>query len=248
MKRVSVDERRKVIVAKTEEEAYDYFVQVFSEEAKRSVATRAAFSVALPGGATPLPFYEKLKDPSVALMINWQLLDLFWGDERCVPIDDPECTWSQALPFFTLPPLDQAKKHRLVGDGTDLEKAAYDYEAEVRKVCPQGKFDMLILGIGEDGHTASLFPNTEALKEQTRLFVPNFVPQKKIWRMTLTFPAIHNAKSIWVLAFGRPKAKILKKILFGPTTQEETPAWKIGTKETPVTYLIDRKAAYGLGL
>lgn len=248
MKRVSVDERRNVIVAKTEDEAYEYFVQTFAEEAKKSVATHAGFSVALSGGSTPLPFYERLNDPSVALMINWQLLDLFWGDERCVPLQDPECNWSNAISYFALPPLAQARKHRLVGDSQDHKKAANDYESEMRRVCHQGKFDMVLLGIGEDGHTASLFPNTEALQEQTKLFVPNYIPQKKTWRMTMTFPAIDNARSLWVLAFGRPKAKTLKRILFGPTTVDETPAWKLGTKETPATYLIDRKAAYGLGL
>ena len=248
MKRVSVDDRRNVLVAKTADEAYDYFVQTFAEEAKRAVASRAGFSVALSGGSTPLPFYERLQDPSVALMINWSLLDFFWGDERCVPLNDPECNWSNAVPYFTLPPLMQAKKHRLVGDSNDHVKAAIDYEAEVRRVCPQGKLDLVILGIGEDGHTASLFPHTEALKEKTKLFVPNYIPDKKTWRLTMTYPAIDKARSVWVLAFGRPKAKALKRILFGPTTVEETPALRLGTEETPVTYLIDRKAAYGLGL
>jgi 6-phosphogluconolactonase len=248
MKRVAVDERRTVLVAKTEDEAYDYFLQTFAEEAKRAVSARATFSVALSGGNTPLPFYERLKDPSVSLMINWSLLNLFWGDERCVPINDPECNWTNALPFFTIPPLDQAHKHRLIGDSTDHDKAARAYEAEVHHICPQDKFDLVLLGIGEDGHTASLFPNTEALNEKKRLYVANFIPQKNLWRLTITYPAIDNARAVWVLAFGRPKAKALKRILFGPTTTEETPAWRLGTKETPVTYLIDRKAAYGLGL
>ena len=248
MKRVSVDERRNVVVAKTEDEAYDYFVQAFVEEAKRAVAARASFSVCLAGGHTPLPFYEKLKDPSIALMINWQLLDLFLGDERCVPLNDPDCNWSNILPHFVTPPMDQARKHRLVGDSLDHEKAARDYETELKKICPQGKVDLLMLGIGEDGHTASLFPQTAALQEKTKLVTVNSVPQKKETRLTITFPTIQQARSVWVLAFGRPKAKALKRILFGPTTVDETPAWNIGTKETPATYLIDRKAAYGLGL
>lgn len=249
MKRVTIDERREVLVAKTEEEAYDYFVQVFAEEAKRSVAARGCFSVALSGGKTPIPFYERLKEPSVALMINWPLVDFFWGDERCVPPTDTiESNWGSAIPYFMTPPLDGAGKHRLLGESEDLTKAALAYEADVKKNCEQGRFDLVILGMGDDGHTASLFPNTSALKETKRLYVPNEVPQKNCSRLTMTFPAIDQARALWVLAFGRPKAKALKKCLFGPTTTEETPASRLGTKETPVHFLIDRKAAYGLGL
>lgn len=248
MKRVSVDERKNVLVAKTENDAYDYFVQIFAEEAKRAVANRASFSVALSGGSTPKPFFERLQDPSVALMINWSLLDLFWSDERCVPPNDSESNWGTASSYFTIPPLDQARKHRLIGESTDLEKTALEYEQDIKKTCCQGRLDLVMLGIGPDGHTASLFPHTAALNETQRWVVPNTVTEKQTTRLTLTFPAIDEARSVWVLAFGRSKAKALKRILFGPTTVDETPAFRLGTKENPVNFLIDRKAAYGLGL
>ncbi len=248
MKRVTVDDRRQVFVAKTEDDAYEFMAQTFIEEAKKSIAARAAFSVALSGGNTPLKLYERLKEPSSALTVNWSLLELFWGDERTVPVDNSESNYGQAAPYFSLPPLDQAKKHRIVADCENLDKSAEEYEKIMRKTCQGGRFDMALLGIGEDGHTASLFPKTTALHETERLYVANHVPQKDTWRITMTYPAIDQARSVYVLAFGRSKAKALKRILFGEQNIDECPAQRIGISSSPAYYVIDRKAAYGLGL
>jgi len=248
MKRVTVDERRQVFIAKTEEEAYEFCAQTFIEQAKKAISARGSFSVALSGGSTPLPLYELLTEPSSALLVNWPLLELFWGDERCVPPDDEESNYGNAMEYLTRPPLDQSKKHRFVGESTHLEKAARDYEKKLKNSCVDQRLDMILLGIGNDGHTASLFPNTTALKEEKKLCVANHVPQKKCWRLTLTFPAINLARSIYVLALGKGKSKILKKILFGPETPDEIPAQRIGTRKSPAYFVIDKKAAHGLGL
>jgi len=248
MKRVTIDERRQVVVAKTEEEAYEFCAHAFIEQAKKAIAARASFSVALSGGSTPLPLYDRLTEPSCALLVNWSLLEVFWGDERCVGPDDPESNFGNAMHYFTRPPLDQSKKHRLIGESTNLEKAAQEYERILKENCADHRLDLVLLGIGSDGHTASLFPNTEALKEEKRLYVANHVPQKKCWRLTMTFPAINQARSTQVLALGRGKAKTLKKIFFGQESFEEIPAKKIGTKQNPACFVIDKKAAYGLGL
>ena len=127
MKRVIVDERRQVFVAKTEEEAYDFCLQTFTEEVKKAIASQASCSVAISGGTTPLRLYELLTEPSAALLINWSLLDIFWCDERYVPSDDPESNFGNAMHYFGRPPLDQAKKHRLEGDAKDLDKSAKEY-------------------------------------------------------------------------------------------------------------------------
>jgi 6-phosphogluconolactonase len=248
MKRVIVDERRQVFVAKTEDDAYDFCRQTLTEEIKKSIAARASCSIALSGGNTPLRLYELFTQPSAALLVNWSLLDIFWCDERCVSPTDTESNFGNALRYLNHPPLDQAKKHRLAGEAADRDMTAMDYEKVVRKVCSGGGFDIVLLGIGEDGHTASLFPKTAALKEEQRLYVPNYVPQKDSWRMTMTFPAIDTAKAVYVLALGKSKAKILKQILFGVYNYEEIPAQKLGTTTNPVYFIIDKKAAYGLGL
>lgn len=248
MKRVVIDERRNVLVAKTDEEAYDFCVQTFIEEAKKSIVARASFSVALSGGQTPLPLYEKLSEPSNALLVNWPLVEVFWGDERPLPPSDPESNYGATLAYFNVPPLDRAKKHRLIADCEDLESSAANYEKLVRATCSDARFDLVLLGVGDDGHTASLFPHTKALNEEKRLFTPNFIPERKSWRMTITYPAIEQARSVYVLVIGKGKAKILKQIFYGEYRPEDFPAQRLGTKENPVTFIVDRKAVFGMGL
>ena len=248
MKRVIVDERRQVVVAKTEDEAYEFCLNTIIEEIQKTISARASCSIAISGGNTPLRLYELLTEPSTALLVNWSRLNIFWCDERCVPPTDPESNYGNAMRFFGNPPLDQAKTYRIPADAPELEKAAHEYEKLVKKICPEGVFDLVLLGIGADGHTASLFPKTKALSEERRLYIPNHVGADKGWRMTMTFPAIEHARMVYVLALGKTKTKILKQILFGESNPEEIPAQRLGTTEHPVTYIIDKKAAYGLGL
>ena len=190
MKRVIVDERRQVVVAKTEDEAYEFCLNTFIEEIQKTIATRASCSIAISGGSTPLRLYELLTEPSKALLVNWSRVHIFWCDERCVPPTDPESNFGNAMRFFGSPPLDQARAYRLPGDSSDLEAAAHEYERLMKKVCSDGVFDLVLLGIGEDGHTASLFPKTRALSEEHRMYVPNQISSEKGWRLTMTFPAI----------------------------------------------------------
>lgn len=248
MKHVILDERRQVFVAKTEEEAYEFCQTTFVEEAKKNIAAHASFSVALPGGNTPRPLYERLTEPSTALLVNWSFLHVFVGDERCVPSDDPESNYGMLMEYFSRTPLNQAKLYRIAAEADDKEVAAQEYEKAAKKVMKDGRFDMVLVGLGDDGHTASLFPHTAALKENKRLFVPNHVPQKNCWRMTMTFAGIDQARSLYVLALGKGKAKILKKTLFGEDSFEELPARRLGTPLHPVCFVIDKKAAFGLGI
>jgi 6-phosphogluconolactonase len=248
MKRVRVDERRHVCVAATEEEAALFLAQMIVEEAQKAIATKASYTLALAGGTTPQKVYEKLQEPTSSLLVNWPFVDLFWSDERCVAASSPESNYGNAIPFFSTPPLDQARKHRMVGESQDLDSAARDYENLLKRVAQGGRLDTVLLGIGEDGHTASLFPRTTALKEKVRLVVPNFVPELQSWRLTLTYPCIQQAKKVIVFALGKTKSKILKKIFKGEFNPEEVPAQQLGTSENPVLYIIDKRAAYGCGL
>lgn len=248
MKHVILDERRQVFVAKTEEEAYDFCLNAFIEEAKKNIAAQACFSVALSGGNTPKPLYERLTQSSSALLVNWSFLHVFLTDERCVPSDSPESNYRMLMEYFSCTPLNQAKVYRPMADSQDLDAAACAYEKSAKKAVKKGRFDMVLLGVGDDGHTASLFPNTAALKEQKRLFVPNHVPQKDCWRMTMTFAAIEQARSLYALVLGKSKSQMLKSVLFGSFSPDEFPSQRLGTPACPVCYVIDKKAAFGLGL
>ncbi len=248
MKRVRVDKRRQAIVALDEDEAAEKCAQLFVEEAQRAIAAKSSFSVALAGGSTPAAVYRKLQEPSFALSVNWQFVNLFWGDERAVPPDSPESNFHMAQEYFSVPPLNQAKTHRMMGEAVDLDSAARDYENLIKRTCPGGKLDLILLGIGDDGHTASLFPETKALHEEKRLVVANQVPQKECTRLTVTFPCIDLASKVIVFALGRSKAKVVKKILRGDFTPDLIPAQRLGTEETPALYILDKRAAYGSGL
>ncbi len=248
MKRVRVDERRQALVALDEDTAATVCAQIFVEEAQRAIATKASFSVALAGGSTPQIVYKKLQEPAFALSVNWQFVNLFWGDERTVDPENSESNYKMASEYFSVPPLNLAKRHRMTGEASDLDAAARDYENQIRRTCPQGKFDLILLGIGEDGHTASLFPETQALHEANRYVVSNHIPQKNCNRLTITFPCIDAAGKVVIFAIGRTKAKITKKILRGEYTPDLIPAQRLGTVEKPALFILDKRAAYGSGL
>lgn len=248
MKLIRVDDRRQALVAPGGEEAAAVCAQLFIEEAQRAIATKSSFSVALSGGSTPSAIYKKLQEPTYALSVNWQFVNLFWGDERAVPPDHSDSNYHTAQEYFSMPPLDQARRHRMMGEASDLDAAARDYDNLLHRICPQGKLDLVLLGLGEDGHTASLFPNTAALNETQRFVVANPVPQKECSRLTITYPCINMAGKVVVFAIGRSKAKIIKKILRGEYTPDLLPAQKLGTEQKPVLFILDKRAAYGSGL
>ena len=124
-------------------------------------------------------------------------------------------------------------------DGENLEAAACEGERLIKEHCHKERLDLVYLGIGDDGHTASLFPNTQALTENKKLVVPNYVLEKDTWRMTFTFRAINDARHTDVLVFGASKATILKEILQSPTL----PAAQVGSKKKPALFIVDKEAA-----
>jgi 6-phosphogluconolactonase len=182
------------------------------DSAEAVIQQRGRFTIALSGGSTPRMVFENLQGH---VRIDGPKWHIFWSDERCVPSYDPESNYRMAresfLDHIATPP---ENIHRLRGESDPVPEAAR-YEADIRQTVsgdPIPRFDLILLGMGDDGHTASLFPGTEALKENERLVVANYVPQKSTWRLTFTYPLINAAAEVLIVVSGAAKAERLRTV------------------------------------
>ncbi|MGA3082585.1 MAG: 6-phosphogluconolactonase [Terracidiphilus sp.] len=224
--------------------------QYFVEMAGEAVEAQGRARIAISGGSTPKAAFELLADPNQPWRsrMPWHELDLYWVDERCVPPGDPESNYRMAREaLLDHVPLGPEQIHRIEGE-LDPPSAAARYESELRSTfqlegAETPQFDLIALGLGDDGHTASLFPHTEALHEMTRLVTANRVPQKNAWRITLTWPVINHARSVFFLAAGAEKAAILKEVLSGPRDPERLPSQLIWPSSGILTFILDKAAA-----
>ncbi len=210
--------------------------------AANAIAARGRFRVALAGGSTPRALYADL---AATHDVDWARTDIFFGDERCVPPDDAQSNYRMAretlLSVAGVPP-DNVR--RLRGEDADLQRAAWDYEATLGG--PDGApLDLVLLGMGADGHTASLFPGTKALDEGRRLCVPNEVPQLSTRRLTLTYPALLGARDVLFLVAGADKAETLRDVLHAPLDARRWPSQPVLRRVSPRATLLfcDRAAA-----
>ncbi|MGI4829674.1 MAG: 6-phosphogluconolactonase [Janthinobacterium lividum] len=205
--------------------------RLFASKVQESVGKRGLARVALSGGSTPQAMFKLLADPAhpFANTIPWDKIQLFWVDERCVPPDNPESNYGICkkllLDEVAIPP---ANVHRMEGE-LDPEEAASRYESTLRNTlklegAESPAFDLLLLGMGDDGHTASLFPHTEALNEIGRLCVANHVPQKDTWRISLTFPVINQASEVAFQLAGAAKTDVVAEVFTGPRDIERLPS------------------------
>jgi len=181
---------------------------------------RGACAVALSGGATPRPVYERLARPPLAHRIAWRNVTVFFGDERAVPPSDPGSNYGMVraamLDRVNVPP---TQVHRMEAERGDRDAAARDYERLLPK-----RLDLLLLGMGGDGHTASLFPGSQVLDEQRRRVVPATAPVAPRERLTITPPVIAAARRVAVLVAGADKAATVARVLRGPAKPRELPA------------------------
>jgi 6-phosphogluconolactonase len=222
---------------------------LFVETTRAATAARGRFFVALSGGSTPRTLYLLLASPLFRDQIDWSRAFVFWGDERGVPPDNPESNYRmarEALLFHV--PIPAAQVFRMRGEAADPAAAAALYEQDMRRafaLAPgeQPRFDLILLGLGSDGHTASLFPHTPALHVADRLVVANRVEKLGATRITLTAPAINNAKQVVFLVAGADKADALAAVLEGPRSPDDLPAQLIAPTHGEVHWLVDRAAA-----
>ena len=178
----------------------------------------------------------------------WSQLDLWWVDERCVPPDDPDSNYRMTREaMLDHVPLKPEQIHRMEGE-LEPEATAARYESELRNSfrlegAELPRFDVVQLGMGPDGHTASLFPHTQALFELDRLAVANHVENKDAWRVTLTWPVINRGSQVFFLIGGADKAQILKEVFTGPRDPDRLPSQLIKPTGGILTLLLDRAAA-----
>lgn len=219
--------------------------ELFAVEAQQAVKARGRFLVALAGGATPQRTYELLAQEPFRDLVPWQNTNIFWGDERCVPADDPRNNARMAYQALLKHiPVPSAQVHPMVCDSSP-HGAAVEYEALLRDffVAAPPRFDLVLLGLGENGHTASLFPGTSALDEQQRWVADVYLPEEGRHRLTLTPAALNQAALVVFLVSGSAKAPVLRKVLEDALAPEGLPARLIKPAHGELLWLVDRDAA-----
>jgi 6-phosphogluconolactonase len=229
--------------------------QYFVEMAGEAVAGRGRARIAISGGSTPKAAFAALADPAQPWRsrMPWEKLDLYWVDERTVPPDSDESNYRMTREaLLDHVPLRADQVHRMEGE-LDPVVAAARYESELRngfrlEGAESPRFDLISLGMGPDGHTASLFPHTEAIHNLTSLVTANPVPanpvtKKDTVRITLTWPVINHASSVFFLIAGADKAGVLNEVLTGPREPERLPSQLIWPSSGILTLILDKAAA-----
>jgi 6-phosphogluconolactonase len=243
MKVTSWDHRRDLIVPGDHYSTTIFCTDHWIAACNRSISDHGAFFVALSGGSTPKSIFERITSDPYASRIDWSKVHLFWSDERAVPPDHPDSNYHMAMQAgLQNMPIPKAQIHRMQAE-RDIEQNALAYEKTVLSVLKGRPFDLVMLGMGEDGHTASLFPFTQALDETQRLVVANYLPDKKIWRMTFTFTCINQAAHIAIYVLGASKKYILAEVLTSPDQFGRLPIQRIGTPEHHALWIADESAA-----
>lgn len=223
---------------------------LFAEIAEDAIARAGRFTVVLSGGSTPKLLYALLATEPYHSRLPWRRTHVFWGDERCVPPEHPDSNFGVAnATLLNRVPVPAVRLHRMEAEREDLDTAAREYEAEIARIFavpPTGEppaFDLILLGLGSDGHTASLFPHTEALGETRRWVVRNYIPTLHANRLTLTAPILNRGTRILFLVSGADKAPVLREVLEGPEHTERLPSQLIRPVTGRLLWLVDRAAA-----
>lgn len=221
---------------------------IIAAACEEAIAERGEFKMAISGGKTPLPLFRLLSRSDWVDALPWEKISLFWVDERCVEADDPRSNYGTARrELLSYVPCTQF--YRMRGD-TEPEKAALAYEQTLRnefnlKPGELPRFDMILLGMGKDGHTASLFPRSPALEVRNRLVIDQYVPHKGIDRLTMTLPVLNNARSCIFMVNGKDKNEVLKRAL-NLLDKPELPAQLVHPPIGDLIWIVDEAAATGI--
>ena len=236
-------ERLRIIVEENKEAFSQKGARLFEQKALESVEKEGHFMVALSGGTTPREMHKSLASRA---SIPWQGVHIFWGDERCVPVSDPSSNYGTAWEdFLGKVPLPPEQIHPMPAHMAPAQ-GALSYERELRQIfnLRQREFpllDLAFLGLGKDGHTASLFPGQDSLEERVRFVVAVKGGDPDVDRLTLTFPVINRAREVIIMVSGREKSGVVQAVI--EAGEEKFPASRIRPASGGLTWLLDREAA-----
>jgi len=244
----------RIDVADTADDSSLAAAREFARITTSAVQSRGRCFVALSGGSTPRRLHRALATEAIETSVPWSGIEFFWSDERHVPPDHADSNYKMAYDtLLSKVPVAPAQVHRVRAEEADAAIVARDYEREILAIVPHQdtapdtapRFDLILLGLGADGHTASLFPATAALHEQTRLCVDNWVPHLSAHRITMTLPLLNAARAVCFLVSGAEKAGIVRGVLRPTSSDPEYPA-RLVQPSGELTWMLDRDAASAL--
>ncbi len=242
----ATDSARDIRILETAEEVARAAADYFIETADKSISAQGRFSVALAGGSTPRRTYQLLASEEYRNRLPWSKVHIFFGDERSVPATHADSNYRMAEEaMISRLPIPEPNVHRIIGDGDAVANASL-YEGELKAFFDGAiwpRLNLVLLGMGDDGHTASLFPGTEALNETRAWVVANWVEKLKTYRITLTAPAINHAANIVFLVAGAGKAERLAEVLKGAHNPRQLPSQLIQPVSGSLVLLVDKAAA-----
>ena len=251
MRPISPVTNREIIICRDHAELSSKAAAQFVALARQAIVARGHFSVALSGGSTPKALYSLLATNEFSEQRVWRQIHLFWGDERCVAPDHAESNF-RMIQESLLSRIDMPSEnvHRMIGE-IDPKIAAAGYETELKRFFSSSeetlpRFDLVLLGLGEDGHTASLFPGSSALNETEHWVATTYVEKLHAYRLTLTLPVINNAAQVAFLVDGANKAAIVKEIL--TTEKRDYPAAKVRPENGQLIWFVTQDAASDLAI
>ena len=247
--------KRRILVERTAGEATALASKLFKTIVCEAVAEHGSCSVALAGGTTPHALYLSLASLATDAELPWGKVEIFFGDERDVPLDHVESNYRMAqrtlLDNVPIPP---SRVHPMRADAEDLAGGAAEYEATIRRIVKTGddgipRFDLVLLGMGADGHTASLFPQTQAVNEREKLITANAVPVLGRSRITMTFPLMNAARNALMLVTGDDKAEAIAKLVSEePQPVDDLPAAGVAPTNGVLFVVLDAPAGWRAGL
>jgi 6-phosphogluconolactonase len=234
-----------VTIFNDKNEITTHAANLFVTAAQNAIQQHGRFVVALTGGSSPVAIYKLLATPDYIAKIDWTKVFIFWGDERWVALDDNLSNAKMSAEnLLNHVPVPKSNIFPMYKDGITPKEYAIEYENHIKSVAGEdGKFDLILLGMGDDGHTASLFPGEAVLKEENKWVAAYYLAPQSMYRITLTAPLINRAKQIVVITFGENKAHALNEVLRGNYNPEKYPTQLIKPTDGNLLFLTDKAAA-----